>query len=174
MLLNLSDVLTSEGKETTAVVPIETDAVEYRGESYPVLDKSPVQFTFTNIGVNKVRVKGTAELSLKMVCDRCLKDVPTKICLNIDRNVSGVSEENPMTDEDDAGVMKGYQLNVEKLVYNEILMNWPLKVLCKPDCKGICKICGKDLNLGDCGCDTFVPDPRMAAIQDIFNANKEV
>ena len=32
----------------------------------------------------------------------------------------------------------------------------------------------KNLNDGECGCDTFVPDPRMAVIQDIFNANKEV
>ena len=32
--------------------------------------------------------------------------------------------------------------------------------------------CGKDLNEGECGCDTFVPDPRMAVFQDIFKANK--
>ena len=50
----------------------------------------------------------------------------------------------------------------------------PVKVLCRPDCKEICKKCGHNLNDGDCGCDTFVPDPRMAAIKDIFNANKEV
>jgi len=36
-------------------------------------------------------------------------------------------------------------------------------------------VCGKNLNEGDCGCDQFVPDPRMAAIKDIYDAfNKEV
>ena len=70
--------------------------------------------------------------------------------------------------------MDGWQLDVEAFVYDEILVNWPAKILCKEDCKGICPVCGQNRNLKECGCDTFVPDPRMAAIQDIFNANKEV
>ena len=49
-----------------------------------------------------------------------------------------------------------------------------MKVLCKDNCKGICSRCGANLNKGDCGCDTWVPDPRMAAIQDIFKQFKEV
>ena len=49
-----------------------------------------------------------------------------------------------------------------------------MKILCKEDCKGLCSVCGKDLNEGKCDCDTFVPDPRMAAIMDIFRENKEV
>ena len=49
-----------------------------------------------------------------------------------------------------------------------------MKFLCRPDCKGLCSVCGKDLNEGACGCDTFVPDPRLAAIRDILNGDKEV
>ena len=33
----------------------------------------------------------------------------------------------------------GFELDVDKLVYAEILVNWPMRVLCKDDCKGICK-----------------------------------
>ena len=70
--------------------------------------------------------------------------------------------------------MNGYELDTEILIYNELLMSLPMKVLCKETCKGLCPVCGKNRNDGECGCDTFVPDPRMAAIKDIFNANKEV
>jgi valyl-tRNA synthetase len=38
----------------------------------------------------------------------------------------------------------------------------------------VCPKCGANLNISTCSCDTFVPDPRMAAIQDIFKKNKEV
>ena len=76
--------------------------------------------------------------------------------------------------EEQSGFMEGYQLNVDSLISNEIFTCWPLKVLCREDCKGLCRVCGKDLNEGECGCDTFVPDPRMAAIMDIFRENKEV
>ena len=77
-------------------------------------------------------------------------------------------------EDDDQNFMEGYQLDVETFVHNEIIGNWPAKILCKEDCRGICPVCGQNLNERDCGCDTFVPDPRMAVIQDIFNANKEV
>ena len=70
--------------------------------------------------------------------------------------------------------MEGYHLDIDGLINNEILLNWPMKVLCNESCKGICKVCGKNLNEGDCGCDDLFPDPRMAAIKDIFNAYKEV
>ena len=64
---------------------------------------------------------------------------------------------------------------LDAFMESEISFNMPTKILCKPDCKGICKVCGKNLNEGDCGCDQFVPDPRMAAIKDIYDAfNKEV
>ena len=39
-------------------------------------------------------------------------------------------------------------LDVDRLVYLEVLICWPLKVLCKEDCKGICSRCGKNLNEG--------------------------
>ena len=68
----------------------------------------------------------------------------------------------------------GFELDVDKLVYAEILVNWPMKVLCKEDCKGICKVCGMNLNKGTCDCRRTELDPRMAAIQDIFSKFKEV
>ncbi len=41
-----------------------------------------------------------------------------------------------------------------------------------PDCKGICRKCGKNLNDGPCGCDTVELDPRMAVIAEIFKNSK--
>lgn len=172
MLVNLTDVFTSQTEKMEQEVMIEMTVFEDGMESYLILRKTPVSFIFTNIGEGKVRVEGKAEVVLRMQCGRCLKDVEQKINLLIETEVS--APDIPLEEADDQTFMDGYSLNVEDLISNEILMSLPAKVLCKPDCKGICAVCGKDLNLGECGCDTFVPDPRMAAIKDIFNANKEV
>ena len=56
----------------------------------------------------------------------------------------------------------------------EILMNWPMQVLCKEDCKGLCPSCGANLNLTTCDCDSTDLDPRMAKIRDVFSKFKEV
>lgn len=175
MLVNLTDVFTSEGKTKTMEVPIEMETFKSYGVEYPIMEKTPVIFNFSYGSENRAKVSGKAEIVLDMQCDRCLKPVSSLVSLDFEREVSPLTDEKgQISEEDDLGLMEGYSLNTEALIYNEILMNQPEKVLCKDDCKGICKVCGHDLNDGECGCDTFVPDPRMAVLQDILNANKEV
>ena len=172
MLLNLTDVLTSEGKTRSEEIAVEMTAFESRMGHFPITEKTPLYLQFCNVGEGKAELCGRMELTQLMDCDRCLKEVPVQIALDFTR-IAAVTD-GELSEESDLELINGCQLDIELLVYNELLMNQPEKVLCKPDCKGICKMCGKDLNEGDCGCDTFVPDPRMAVLQDIFNANKEV
>ncbi len=175
MLLNLSDIFTSEGTVRTDEIAIEMTEFTSRMGTFPIQRKTPLHLTITNKGVGKAEVSGHAEVTELMFCDRCLRDVPVTVVIDFSREVfSPDIQSDELLSDMDQGVMRDYQLDIEQLVYNELLMNQPEKVLCKPDCKGICKKCGKDLNEGECGCDTFVPDPRMAVLQDIFNANKEV
>ena len=180
MLVNLSDVFSSEGKTTNATVELELTEFASKLGKFPITEKTPVELILSNIGVGKARVEGNVEICFKTSCDRCLAEVPTTLKLKFERevvspdNVTDTKTEEGDPEDDATDFMEGYQLNVETFVYNEILLNWPMKILCKEDCKGICTVCGKNLNLEMCDCDTFVPDPRMAAIQDIFNANKEV
>ena len=175
MLINLTDVLTSEGKTEEQQVVIEMTSFSNGLEEYMIVEKSPLDLKISKMSKGKARVEGKAKIVLKMNCDRCLKEVDEVLNLDIFREVFAPDEIAESTDEKgDQTFMEGYQLNVEDLINDEILLSLPMKVLCKEDCKGICRQCGKDLNEGECGCDTFVPDPRMAVIKDIFNANKEV
>lgn len=175
MLLNLTDVFTNEGRVRKESVAMELKEFKSRMGVFPIVEQSPLELTITNEGMGKALIKGHAVLTQLMNCDRCLKEVRVPITIDFERTVASPDvRDDKLEDDGDFDVMEGYQLNVDVLVYNELLMNQPEKVLCKPDCKGICMKCGKDLNEGECGCDTFVPDPRMAVLQDIFKANKEV
>lgn len=167
MLVNLSDVLTSEGRQLSEEAFLEMTGFESRMGSFEITEKSPVRLTFTNIEPGKAKVEGSVRLTFRTACDRCLTEVPTLLDLKFERTVAS-PETAEDDDADDLSFMEGYQLNVETFVYNEIIGNWPAKILCKEDCKGLCPVCGQNLNERDCGCDTFVPDPRMAVIQDIF------
>lgn len=175
MLLNLSDVLASEGKVFKTSVECNIGNYHYGAETFEILNLEPITLLLSNRGKGKASIEGDLSITLSIGCNRCLKDVAYKMVVSFDRLVVSPDQLKDMEEtNEDQWFVKGYQLHVEDLVYNEIMMNWPAKVLCIDDCKGICNICGKDLNVADCGCDTFVPDPRMASIKDIFNANKEV
>lgn len=173
MMINLTDVFTSEGKDRRESLQAELDEISCMGSRYRICEKSPLQMNFSNISKGKLLLEGSLALIMEIPCDRCLRLVKEPLELNFSQELYSPEVLDP-EEAQEQGFMHGYELDVEAFVRNEILINMPVKVLCRPDCKGICKKCGHNLNDGECGCDTFVPDPRMAAIKDIFNANKEV
>ena len=111
-------------------------------------------------------------------CDRCLDDVEIAFPIELDIRVNPASlsdaasnipeGDSKLDDVDEFSFLDGCILDVDKLVSDEIVVALPTKVLCKEDCKGLCSVCGTNLNHGSCSCDRTVGDPRMAAIRDIF------
>ena len=174
MIIDISKVVKSINKEVSEEVSIELDFFESRLGKFPILQKSPVVLTITNQENKTLFIRGAVDVTLSIPCGRCLEEVPTQICFDIDKKLDindGVLVDDEMEEND---YLIGFELDVDKLVYAEILVNWPMRVLCKDDCEGICKVCGANLNKGDCGCQRTELDPRMAAIQDIFSKFKEV
>ena len=86
----------------------------------------------------------------------------------------GVSDAELREGFDESNFIDGYYLDVDKMLYNEILVGWPTKVLCSEDCKGICSVCGQNLNEGICDCEDTGLDPRMSVVRDLFKNFKEV
>jgi len=173
MLINLTDYFEVKEKQKDISVPIEFDICNVDGIEYPVVSKEEIQFHFEHLGDGKLLISGTTRVKLEGPCDRCL--TPVEIDVPVEFHYSVVKPDGfHEIDEDEQFFMDGYEMDTEILINNELIMSLPMKVLCKETCKGLCPVCGKNRNEGDCGCDTFVPDPRMAAIKDIFNANKEV
>ncbi len=176
MLINLTDVFTSEGKVRRESFTYEPGTVEYFGFEYPILSQKRMQrLRFRISETTESLLTGTMELDLEIPCDRCLQPVRTTVHVPMEYELASPEATEQSEDADEQSFMVGYEFDVDAFMESEISFNMPTKILCKPDCKGICKVCGKNLNEGDCGCDQFVPDPRMAAIKDIYDAfNKEV
>ena len=174
MSLNISSVITCENKKVVVNVPIEMDSFETRMGNFPITEKSPVELTITNQENKRLYLQGAVDFTAKIPCGRCLEEVPTHIHFDIDKKLPLVEMEFDEEEVDDSDYLIGFDLDVDRLIYEEILVNWPMKVLCNDDCKGICKVCGINLNKGDCNCQRTELDPRMAAFQDVFNKFKEV
>lgn len=175
MLINLSDILSKEGETQRVEAMVDMENFTSRLGTFPVQKKTPVHFTIQNKGKKILQINGEGSVTLLIPCGRCLSDVPEEIVFAFEREVDmKQSEEERIKDLDESNYITGGNLDVEQLVYNEILINWPLRVLCKDDCKGICSHCGKNLNQGPCDCKVENLDPRMAVISDIFSKFKEV
>lgn len=112
----------------------------------------------------------SAESSLKTVCDLCLDSItePWKhefhheliLDSNEDYPVVYVTCPNGI-------------LDVSQMVLSDVFLNLPIRFVCKPDCKGLCDRCGKDLNEGPCGCPKKDIDPRLLPLQKLLEESKK-
>ncbi len=175
MLISLSEIMTTKDKVARISAPLELESFQYQGETYEFAHKDPVELTITNLGNKTVLIEGSSNISLKLFCSRCLKEIIYPMHLEISKEVDFNLTEEERTDSlDETNYIIGYNLDVDILIYDEILIDFPMKLLCSEDCKGICKACGTNLNEKTCDCDTHDYDPRMSVIRDIFNNFKEV
>jgi uncharacterized protein len=172
--IDVSKLAKSINQELTEEVEIGLSSFESRLGDFPITKKAPVTLHIRNEEDAALYLSGSVDIEVVMTCARCLDDVLTPIHFEIDKCLS--IKEDGLVDEEmeQPDYLIGFILDVDKLVYAEILVNWPMRVLCREDCKGICKVCGMNLNKGACSCRSTDLDPRMAAIQDIFNKYKEV
>ena len=163
MNINISEILANPSVIREYKVEPEFDMLELKQGKYPVSRKEPFGLTVSK-NEDKLHIQGETSVSLLIPCDRCLDDVEMHFPIHIDYqwNPDGIG------DVDEITFMDGCILVVDKLIMDEIVVALPTKVLCKEDCKGLCSVCGQNLNHGSCDCDRQVGDPRMAAIQDIF------
>lgn len=175
MLINLSELFTCEGKSKVFKGEIEFTEVDFSGEVYRILKADPVELTAVNTGSRKFTVDGHLTVTLEIPCARCLEPVAYTCELELGRELTTEQpEENAAESLDEEFYLNGYNLDVDQLVRNELILSLPMRVLCREDCKGICNRCGTNLNLRTCTCDTRSLDPRMSVIQDIFKQSKEV
>lgn len=170
MLIDLARIANSGEKIIQIEVPYEPEVFSTALGEFPLMNKTPISLTIQNKGNQELKIAGKMSFEAVIPCSRCLTDVLTEIVLDFVKDVDmKVHASEKIEELDEQSFMDGYSLDVDALVYGEMLVNWPVKVLCREECKGICSTCGADLNLGTCGCDSTDFDPRMAKIRDIFN-----
>lgn len=165
-MIDLSDVLLHTGVRKTYHAAFNADVFSYQMGNYRITYKEPALFEIEGLSGDKIRITGSLHVRLEIPCGRCLNPVDADLHIPFEQECY-VGEECP-ADTEKPDFINDRKLDTEAFLFQEILVNLPVKVLCKADCRGICIKCGKNLNTGDCGCDGFVPDPRMAAISDIF------
>ena len=67
----------------------------------------------------------------------------------------------------DVGFYHGQQLDVAALISEQVVLEVPMKPVCKEQCGGLCDQCGMDLNEGSCDCQRRSVDPRLVALEEL-------
>ena len=169
MKLDLSPILSGKQTELAFSGECESDFRDvFPDVTFP--ERFVVSGTVTNkAGYMQLTLK--AALSYTALCARCLQSVEGVFPFSMTK---GVATERMLADmtEDVAETylaIHGNELDLATEITEEILLTFPQRHLCKPDCLGLCPKCGKDLNEGECGCSKREVDPRLAVLLTLLD-----
>ncbi|MBZ5513112.1 MAG: DUF177 domain-containing protein [Acidobacteriia bacterium] len=120
-----------------------------------------------------IRVQGKLATAVETACARCLEPVTREVAREFEllyrpRGVDAGREEISVTQaEAEIGYYVGDGVELADILREQILLEVPMKVVCREECKGLCPSCGRNLNESDCHCPPPVADPRWQALKDL-------
>ena len=120
---------------------------------------------------SEIQVSGRVETKVNVECDRCLKTIEMPVSAGFKlqyitgQDYEGIHAAELTPDEMSLSVFDGETIDVDEIVREQVLLAVPDRVLCDENCRGICSICGTNLNTGSCECTSTEVDPRWEALK---------
>lgn len=105
------------------------------------------------------------QATLLSECVRCLNSF--QLPLNTDFTELYAFSRDSMTDSD-LLLPEDAHIDLGPLVREYMLLDVPISPLCSPECKGLCPICGENLNDITCTHDEDAVDPRLAVLKALL------
>jgi uncharacterized protein len=129
----------------------------------------------------RVRLGAHMEAPLTVACGRCLRPVTLAVPVDFELMLVPAEESleehaardtGPVAGSFDAGTVDeetytGKVIDLDPIIREQVVLALPGYPVCTEDCKGLCPVCGANLNDRECGCDRHVPDPRWAGLKNL-------
>lgn len=164
MLIDLKHIFATDNSSLPIEYSLDLSSTEVSGV-YPL--KKPVTLSGTvSNKASLVVLDAVITYEYSAPCDRCGTETKRMHTLRLNKSLA-VSIEGE--ESDSILTVPDMKLDLDELLYSEVIVNLPMKHLCKEDCKGICPKCGKNLNDGKCGCPEKEIDPRLSALAELLN-----
>ena len=165
MRLDLSQIVHVPGASVSFSDSVDLRDLLY-GTCYPVSEPVLIQGAVRNTA-DVLMMKGEITTCIHGVCDRCAAEFTQDVKIPVD--VVLVEELSDEDNEDEwVFPLEANAADLDEIARTVFVLNLDSKLLCKPDCKGLCCRCGKNLNDGPCTCQKEL-DPRFAALRQLLD-----
>ena len=131
----------------------------------------------TNRGI---LVRGRVSAPLRRTCARCLDPFVEEVTVDITEEylpsidpASGAPLAAPDPDEEALTINDHHEIELDRVLHDELLLTEPMVPLCRPDCPGLCSECGERLDRGSHEHPTADIDPRLAGLARLFDERRE-
>ena len=164
MKLNLREIIENPGSELPFDCELQGDNLDFPSI---VAYRSAPRATgrvFNEAGV--LRLEGTIRSDLVCICDRCMSEFDTVKTTPLSAVMVDKDDDN--ADDPELFFLDGNEIDLDEMLCTLFILDMDSKFLCREDCKGLCPKCGRNLNLGPCGCGKEI-DPRFAVLEQLLD-----
>lgn len=162
-VIDLGRLTLAHGEGTRLDVPVRLDPFELGGQIYAAVPESPVVRLDISRPSGGFAFRLRFPVHLEGPCMRCLE--PAQLDLEVE------AREVDQADTEDEELRSPYvdegELELSRWAHDAILLALPTQLLCRPDCAGLCPICGESLNDNPGHHHDEAPDPRWAKLNDL-------
>ncbi len=165
MVIDLTGIINSVGLKKDFSGSLSLNEFEFSGEAYSFTQPLQVSGCIMNTG-DTYELVALVSGYINLNCYRCTVDITKSFEFSINEKLtnSDDSEQN-----EDVVKFEGNILDIEDIIINNIFVNLSMKYLCSDECRGLCPICGVDLNKEECRCTNEKIDPRFEALKKLLN-----
>ena len=164
MILDLKDISVREGDSLPFDYELDLSDITVFGEK-PFVNPFKVKGrVFNRAGVLELSAEACTDAEFK--CARCAESFSESIDVRVFRVLSCSSSDEADTDNLQ---IHDFSLDLDTVIADEVVLENEMVHLCREDCKGLCSICGMNLNKGTCSCSNKEIDPRLAPLKALLN-----
>ena len=162
MWLDLREIIEIPGASVPFECELETDRLDFPSVTAYKAKPRCEGRVFNEAGV--LHLEGSITAEMTCLCDRCGAAFDSAKTTAIE---AVLVEEDSETDPE-LFLLEGDGIDLDDVLSTCFILDMETKFLCKEDCKGLCSQCGKNLNLGPCGCGKQL-DPRFAVLEQLLD-----
>jgi len=170
MLLDVAKALHAPGAEFPFACSEQMPPATWDGAEIDFVTPLQVSGIFMAVGED-VWVRADVYARMHLACAACLADAYHDGSAHMDAHFS----REPDPEDPDLFAFEGHTLPLDAAALGALWLEMPMRVLCAPDCKGLCPHCGVNRNLSTCTCQKEVPAKHpFSALAALLNQDEEV
>ena len=164
-------LLLDDFEEGSSAAEIEVDVAQLELGSTEVEITRPIMVQLKIVrAMQMFTIQGRLRTRLGGACCRCLEPAQADLTANIrfllQRKEASAVEVEAVEDQDEVDIVDpgNKEIDLAQRLHDAIILEMPIRLYCKTDCKGLCPQCGQDFNAGNCSCAGDAIDPRWEAL----------
>ena len=166
MKLNLREIIEIPGSGVDFSRTLDTEGLDFPSIVRYLRPPQAEGRVFNEAGV--LRLEGEIRADLLCICDRCTGEFESTKTTPLSAVIVEKNDDN--ADDPELFFLDGDEIDLDEILSTLFILDMDTKFLCREDCKGLCPKCGKNLNLGRCGCGKEI-DPRFAVLEQLLDKN---